>query len=443
MDQGCKHFSHLHNLVMHQMPEGVQVTCSCCNSSGTGTVYVCWQCNFFVHAQCFKATRSLKHPSHPLHPLTLVPYPTYPSNSFYCNSCQSIGTGFSYSCADCEFDLHVQCACPISEATSFQELVQVHNSNMENNVPFVVQYHSSAHDQASVSIPTSLHTPIPTVQRTSKAQNAPSVPTPMSFQHLTASVQYPSMAHTGPSGGQDHSIPQHGVKDEAIKHFTHPHNLSLVNLNLDKQNEVVCSGCKVAITGRGYSCFEPNCNFHLHESCFHLEKQIHHKSHPEHPLRLLPYAPYPNKNGEFYCNACFGYGTGFTYNCSICKFDLHITCATLPETVNRPDHEHVLKLFYSCPVQGEEYSVSCDVCYGSVQKEEWGYYCESCDFGTHLGCVDCEKGETDSVVDAQMQLQMLQLQMQSQNQRLQFQMQMSQQQAQFVSSLGKSMLNSL
>ncbi|MFS8026748.1 hypothetical protein Hanom_Chr16g01490371 [Helianthus anomalus] len=37
----------------------------------------------------------------------------------------------------------------------------------------------------------------------------------------------------------------------------------------------------------------------IHESCFHLEKEIHHKSHLEHPLTLLPQAHYDNKDGEF------------------------------------------------------------------------------------------------------------------------------------------------
>ncbi|KAK1424922.1 hypothetical protein QVD17_20263 [Tagetes erecta] len=458
MDQGYKHFSHLHNLVMHQMPEGVEVSCSCCHSSATGTVYVCWQCNFFVHEQCFKASRSLKHPSHPPHPLTLVPYPTYPSSSFYCNSCQIMGTGFSYSCADCEFDLHVQCAYSISGPTSWNG---VQNSNMANNVPFVsvhdqshsvpfthppnmpytppdsvpnAHYHSTVHQN---SIPTSQN---PTmahnmayVQHPSMAQNGPSVSIPTSFQHPTATVQYPPMAHTGPSGGQDPSVLHNGPKNEAIKHFTHPHSLSIVDLKSDNENEVICSGCKGGVIGKGYSCSEPNCNFHLHESCFNLKKEIHHKSHPEHLLNLLPFAPYTNKNGEFTCNACFNTGRGFTYHCSICNFDLHITCASLSETVKRPDHEHVLKLFYSCPVQGEEHTVSCDVCYEQVQKERWAYYCESCDFGTHLGCVDYEKHErkeSSSVIDTQVQLQ-----------RLQLQMQMNQQLAQMMASMGASISN--
>ncbi|KAI3498564.1 hypothetical protein L1887_34340 [Cichorium endivia] len=118
MDTGYKHFSHSHNLVMHQPHETANISCSGCNSLLKGTTYVCWQCNFMLHEQCFRAPRSLKHPSHPSHPLTLLPYPTYPSNSFYCNSCKLPGNGLSYSCSDCEFDLHVNCAQSISHTSS-------------------------------------------------------------------------------------------------------------------------------------------------------------------------------------------------------------------------------------------------------------------------------------------------------------------------------------
>ncbi|CAI9103224.1 OLC1v1001672C1 [Oldenlandia corymbosa var. corymbosa] len=64
----------------------------------------------FLHEQCFQASRSLKHPSHIAHPLVLAPFPTYPTNSFHCDSCSHIGYGFSYCCYECEFDLHIHCA---------------------------------------------------------------------------------------------------------------------------------------------------------------------------------------------------------------------------------------------------------------------------------------------------------------------------------------------
>nr|GEY12687.1 hypothetical protein [Tanacetum cinerariifolium] len=575
MDQGNKHFSHPHNLVMHQLPEGVDLPCSGCNSSSTGTIYICWPCNFYLHEQCYHATRAMKHPSHPLHPLTLVPYPTYLSNSFYCNSCKLMGTGFSYSCADCEFDLHVQCAYSVSMTTSFQtahlfqQLVpsswNSQHTSMSHDVPFVsahdsfpvpaknpdmtpnffsnTQYQStSTHDEGYDSIPPSRQNSIHTAQDPYMAQHGPSVSIPPSSQNAIASVhntslahnettvsistnppnsmpstqdpsipqnrpsvsihtsshnpnatvqypsislyepsvsihtsshnpaastQYPTMAHTEPSvtipanppnpfpkahdppipqnvayisiptsspnpvsSSQDPSVPQNELKDKGITHFSHPHKLSKVDIqeDEDEENEVTCSGCEDTLVGKGYSCVEPKCDFHLHETCFNLKRVIQHKSHPEHPLTLLPVAPYNNKNGEFTCNACFSDGTGFTYNCSVCTFDLHIQCVSLPETVKRSDHEHVLKLFYSCPVKNEDDTISCDVCHGGVQKDRWVYYCESCDYGTHLGCVDCEECEEYSIIDAQAQLQ-----------RLQLQMEMARQQAQFMAGLGASL----
>ncbi|KAL4585800.1 hypothetical protein LXL04_010426 [Taraxacum kok-saghyz] len=512
MEQGYKHFSHSHNLVMHQLPDGVDVSCSGCNSSGTGTVYVCWLCNFFLHEQCYRATRSFKHPSHPPHPLTLVPYPTYPSNSFYCNSCEIIGTGLSYSCASCEFDLHVQCAYSISRATSFQNTHQYptnyYNPDHQEHVPsnWNGQNPSVAHNAPSVSVPDNLQPPAIAPQNTYVDPNAHSVSIPNhntggQYHHTghdvayvsippvhqnsdanfaqnpstiedlhslsvpsnppipIANAQYPSMAQTGSSVSNptiapnlvtstgDSSKPQYvpsvsipatspnyqpdnlveSVKNQTNRigsmHFSHPHKLRIVNLQ-DEDKEIECSGCKDTLEGTIFSCVEPNCNFHLHESCFFLKRAILHDSHPPHPLELLPSAPYNNKNGEFTCNACFSDGTGFTYHCSICKYDLHIQCVNLPETVKRGDHVHVLKLHYSCPVKEEEYTFSCDVCHVDVQEDRWTYYCEECDYGTHLGCVDCEECVEDSLLVTQMQLQ-----------NLQFQLALSRQNAEMFASL--------
>lgn len=105
-----KHFSHSHGLVFHQVPQGSEIHCSGCKSPGSGPVYACWQCSYFLHDQCFRATRSIDHPSHPHHPLTLVPLPTYTSASFFCNTCNLVGNGFCYCCSECDFDVHVHCA---------------------------------------------------------------------------------------------------------------------------------------------------------------------------------------------------------------------------------------------------------------------------------------------------------------------------------------------
>lgn len=106
----ANHFSHNHGLVFHQLPQGSRAHCSGCKSPASGNVYGCQQCSYFLDEQCYRAPRSMHHPSHPLHPLTLMPFPTYPSRSFFCDSCNLCGDGFSYCCSLCEFDLHLHCA---------------------------------------------------------------------------------------------------------------------------------------------------------------------------------------------------------------------------------------------------------------------------------------------------------------------------------------------
>ncbi|PIN25185.1 hypothetical protein CDL12_02083 [Handroanthus impetiginosus] len=109
--QNKQHFSHHHILLPLQLDEGEKINCKACEDSIIEPFHGCLSCKFYLHDSCIEAPHSLGHPSHPAHPLTLLPTPTYPSRSFTCNACILEGNTFSYSCARCEFDLHVQCAC--------------------------------------------------------------------------------------------------------------------------------------------------------------------------------------------------------------------------------------------------------------------------------------------------------------------------------------------
>lgn len=105
-----KHFSHPHVLRLYQIPQGQKVHCYGCESSFSGSAYGCAHCQYFLHEQCARASRTLQHSTHSLHHLTLLPSTTYSAGSFSCNACGSPGTAFSFCCALCEFDLHVDCA---------------------------------------------------------------------------------------------------------------------------------------------------------------------------------------------------------------------------------------------------------------------------------------------------------------------------------------------
>ncbi|KAK3004006.1 hypothetical protein RJ639_017893 [Escallonia herrerae] len=121
-----------------------------------------------------------------------------------------------------------------------------------------------------------------------------------------------------------------------LNHFSHRHPLRLSGVQ--PEDQTICSGCELDLLGPAYICTKAGCSFLLHESCMELPRRVRHKSHPIHPLVLLSSPPY--SDGEFTCDACGDSGHAFTFHCSTCKFDLHVECASLPETEDSDDHKH-------------------------------------------------------------------------------------------------------
>lgn len=172
-----------------------------------------------------------------------------------------------------------------------------------------------------------------------------------------------------------------------FSHFSHRHPLHLQESeDKHQQEEIICSGCELDIQSNlAYTCTKPTCNFILHKSCLELPRQIRHKSHPKHSLSLVPSPPY--NDGEFTCDACGDSGHAFTFHCSTCKFDLHVECASLPETEEIEEHEHALTLFYCFPFEEEKDNFCCEVCHFPLAKSCWIYCCLACNYGTHLECI--------------------------------------------------------
>ncbi|XP_028073565.1 uncharacterized protein LOC114275763 [Camellia sinensis] len=182
-----------------------------------------------------------------------------------------------------------------------------------------------------------------------------------------------------------------GERERGMKQFSHFSHRHLLNFTeVEEEDEIICSGCELNLSGSAaYSCTKSNCSFTIHTSCFELPQRIRHRSHPKHPLILLSSPPY--SDGEFTCDACGESGVAFTYHCSTCSFDLHVGCASLPESEDCDDHEHSLTLFYSFPKEEQDSIFICDVCHCPVAKNCWIYYCKVCNYGTHLDCVTAQE----------------------------------------------------
>ncbi|GLJ39218.1 hypothetical protein SUGI_0800060 [Cryptomeria japonica] len=168
-------------------------------------------------------------------------------------------------------------------------------------------------------------------------------------------------------------------------HFFHSgHILELNTFRGPEAIEKYCRGCVKPIgEGLAYHC-QPACNFLLHLTCSQIPHQI--TDHPacSHVLHLLPqprnYAPSLCR-----CNACWQPIThGFSFHCSICRLDLHPSCANLPRRIIDRNHPHnSLDLCFIPPYPSKAFR--CNVCLQEDQRS-WNYHCSECDYDAHVNC---------------------------------------------------------
>lgn len=193
-----------------------------------------------------------------------------------------------------------------------------------------------------------------------------------------------------------------------VDHPSHPdHPLSLFPSPTYISSSFICISCQILKSGSGF-CFScSTCEFDLHIHCAYNDlnpksvrgpstNQIKLKSHPNHSLHYLPNPKVPYANLSCSCDVC---GTtcdpnSELYHCYICRYDAHVGCTNLPELVQREDHEHELSLLHMNPYV----AFQCDVCRGSISKNNCMYHCKSgCDYGIHVNkCVSAKVSEKNS-----------------------------------------------
>ena len=147
----------------------------------------------------------------------------------------------------------------------------------------------------------------------------------------------------------------------------------------DFGGEFTCCGCQESIYGPGYRCIACGFLYYHHKSCAEVPLGLHHPLHPIHPLILSPYQIDYGKDIQFSnCVLCNESRNQYTYRCSRCDFNLHITCASL-EPIKEPEfHDHSLTCFWKW------ITFTCDIC----GKEDKGmpYLCNTCGFWIHRRC---------------------------------------------------------
>ncbi|PIN10598.1 hypothetical protein CDL12_16813 [Handroanthus impetiginosus] len=178
-----------------------------------------------------------------------------------------------------------------------------------------------------------------------------------------------------------------------IEHFCHEHSLRLVS---NEGEKIRCYGCRkdVVVSEMAYICCmsDDKCRnkIILHKRCAEMPRQIHHPSHPQHPLSLCinPYGvdSYP----LFECNLCErSFVDMLHYHCYHCKFDIDISCKQLGIDYNLSQEERLLR--HSChehPLMLQRKLASeffCNGC-GTNEGREMAYICITCEFWVHKSC---------------------------------------------------------
>ncbi|XP_052174106.1 uncharacterized protein LOC127789278 [Diospyros lotus] len=348
IEQKLVHISHNHELIPIQKP--ALLVCDACGSKHIGSSYLCTTCGFWVSQNCASSPSKIKLSKHH-HPLSLIyslpniPYLDMPE----CRCCyrEVKRTNWVYSCLDCNYYVHVNCA-PSQAGFSreFETLAELQDIDFS-----LIKLFS---DDSTVK---------------------PDVDPPRDSKAETLPLPKQSMATTS------HFIKQmvctqtkYDEEATEITHISHDHPLFLSNNQTDNvQTEKICNGCARTIKDPFYHCTQ--CHFYLHQWCAQLPNETHHPCHPEHPLRLITHR---TTNHHLYqCVSCGLLSNTFVFACSACEFYLDVNCASLPRTVKHEAHHHALAL-------RQTRSGSCIAC--DKYLIGFAYVCDSCNLNLCIRC---------------------------------------------------------
>ncbi|XP_017256163.2 uncharacterized protein LOC108225734 [Daucus carota subsp. sativus] len=157
-------------------------------------------------------------------------------------------------------------------------------------------------------------------------------------------------------------------------------------------NNILRMRTRCAICGIDWKCFSYcsmggkfivclKCAIHLIHSV--EDAKFHHQSHTQHPLVLI------QNPTSFYCHACKVEDNirDMSYKCTECQFWIHKTCADAPASFPFPFHDkHPLFLRFSLPKVYHKFDQYCRLCYETLNRLNWLYYCPKCRFFVHFQC---------------------------------------------------------
>ncbi|GMP40956.1 hypothetical protein CsSME_00011224 [Camellia sinensis var. sinensis] len=180
-----------------------------------------------------------------------------------------------------------------------------------------------------------------------------------------------------------------------LEHPCHPHQLILLKKPPEPRGLFLCIGCKYYCSGFAIKCIEDECSDYCYDYCLDvkcafLPKAIIHKVH-DHPLFLKEDCVTAG------CAACPRMDWMFAFGCDICNFNLHYTCALLPDTIKHRYDEHHPFTLICAPIKDGPDEYICEFCEEEIDPKWWFYHCIDCDQSACAKCICIERKEVQNI----------------------------------------------
>ena len=174
-------------------------------------------------------------------------------------------------------------------------------------------------------------------------------------------------------------------------HPLQDHSLTLRNVDGKLTGWIKCYICRSCTNGLYYACTHKLCRFEIDIKCASLPDTIKHASHQRHNyLKLV-------KADDFrfgVCDNCHWpiYRRREQYRCNSCSFFVCGRCVMLPATNKHRLENHLLPLTYDACVNrpGDFYCSNCEV---QMEPTMWMYHCRDCDQSFHPRCFPATSGD--------------------------------------------------
>ncbi|CAL5379766.1 unnamed protein product [Camellia sinensis] len=404
-----KHESHEHPLSL--MSSLASFQCHACGTKREDMSYMCDTCSFWIHKDCASLTPTFKHHTH-IHPLTLM-YPTHEYhpqfNLYTCKICKNsmvegenpmLGEKFwLYVCMGCHYCIHVKCSTKTMERESAIEVENIDEANLihlpmaDDSISlidlFLKQISMGDNKREAELNHFSHHHPL--ILFDVQGDNN------LCYENKICNACVRKISAPFYSCGLCDFFLHKWCAElpNELEHPCHPHQLILLKKPPEPRGLFLCKGCKYYCSGFAIKCIEDECSDYYYDYCLDvkcafLPKAIIHKVH-DHPLFLKKDCVTAG------CAACPRMDWMFAFGCDICNFNLHYTCALLPDTIKHRYDEHHPFTLICAPIKDGPDEYICEFCEEEIDPKWWFYHCIDCDQSACAKCICIERKEVQNI----------------------------------------------